>query len=210
MDQNKAPEKTRKKTGIMGGTFDPVHMAHLLLAEAAREQFQLNQVLFMPSAQPPHKDNRKVSSMEHREAMVRMAIEENTDFVYSDMELRRTGITYTSDTLKLLREHHPDTEFYFIMGADSLFAVDTWHQPEEIFKRAAILAGNRSEVPLDQIKKQIHYLKERFNGKIYLIDMPDIAVSSSWIRERCQKGSSIRYYVPEAVYHYIKEHQLYR
>lgn len=210
MDQNNVSEKIQKKTGIMGGTFDPIHMAHLLLAESAREQFHLDQVLFMPSAQPPHKDNQKVTPAKHREAMVRRAIEGNPGFVYSDLELCRRGITYTSDTLKALHEKYPDTEFYFIMGADSLFAVDTWHQPEEIFKRVTVLAGNRLDVPLGRIKKQIRHLEERFKGKICLIEMPDIAVSSSEIRKRYAKGCSIRYYVPETVYQYIDRFQLYR
>lgn len=200
----------KRKIGIMGGTFDPIHMAHLLLAENARVQFHLEQILFMPSATPPHKDHRLVSPMEHRKAMVQIAIESNPNFVYSDLELRRAGITYTSDTLEALHEEYPDTEFYFIMGADSLFAVDAWHQPEKIFQRAAILAGNRSEVPLENIYRQIEYLEERFDGKIGLIEMPDIAISSSEIRKRCANGASVRYYVPEAVHQYLENHQLYR
>ncbi len=198
-----------KKIGIMGGTFDPVHLAHLLLAEQARVQFYLDQVLFMPSSQPPHKNNSQISSAEHREAMVLMAIKGNPYFAYSDMEILRTGTTYTSDTLKELHIKYPHTEICFIMGADSLFAVDSWHQPEKIFEKATILAGNRLDVPDEKIKAQICYLKERFGGRIHLIDMPDIAISSSEIRKRYGKGLSIRYYVPESVYTYIKEHQLY-
>ncbi len=209
MDWNQTGQP-KKKIGIMGGTFDPIHMAHLLLAESARVQFHLAQILFMPSATPPHKDHRQVSPVEHRRNMVQIAIEGNSGFAYSDLELRRSGITYTSDTLEALHEEYPDTEFYFIMGADSLFAVDAWHQPEKIFQRAAILAGNRSEVPLENIKKQVDYLKERFGGTIGLIEMPDIAISSSEIRKRCAEGASVRYYVPEAIYRYMESHQLYR
>ncbi len=210
MDKKQISENPKKRIGIMGGTFDPIHMAHLLLAEAAREQYHLDRVLFMPSAKPPHKDSRLVSPAEHREAMVRMAIEENPWFVYSDLELCRSGLTYTSDTLKTLHGEYPDTEFYFIMGADSLFSVDAWHQPEKIFQLTAVLAGNRSEVPLERIREQIEYLRMRFGGTVSLIEMPDIAVSSSEIRSRCARGCSVRYYVPETVYRYIRKHQLYQ
>ncbi len=199
----------KKKIGIMGGTFDPIHMGHLILAEQALVQFGLDFVFFMPSSQPPHKDNRQVSAAEHRQAMIRGAIRGNDRFLYSDLELRRVGTTYTSDTLEELHEEYPGTEFYFIMGADSLFAVDTWHKPQTIFDKAVILVGNRSEVPADRIGQQIEYLKDRFGGQIFLIDMPDIAVSSREIRKRCAEGLPFRYYVPELVYAYMMEHQLY-
>ena len=201
--------KVQNKIGIMGGTFDPIHIAHLILAEQACVQFGLEKILFMPSSQPPHKDNRMVSAAYHREAMVLAAIRGNNKFVYSDLEIRRDGITYTSDTLKELHEEYPDTEFYFIMGADSLFAVDTWYKPEEIFKMAIILAGNRMDVPEEKLDHQIAYLRERFGGQIHLIDMPDIAVSSSDIRKRCKEGLPIQYYVPDAVYQYIEANELY-
>ncbi|MCI9486294.1 MAG: nicotinate-nucleotide adenylyltransferase [Lachnospiraceae bacterium] len=209
MDWDKTSEKLQKRIGIMGGTFDPIHMAHLLLAEAARTQFHLDQILFMPSANPPHKDNQTVSPAEHRRAMVLLAVKGNLNFVCSDLEFRRRGFTYTSDTLRALHEQYPDTEFYFIMGADSLFAVDTWHQPEKIFNMATILAGNRSEVPMEQIEEQVRHLQNRFGGRIFLIDMPDIAISSSEIRKRCAEGASVRYYVPETVYQYMKAYHLY-
>ena len=115
MDWDKTSEKMQKRIGIMGGTFDPIHMAHLLLAEAARTQFHLDQILFMPSANPPHKDNQTVSPAENRRAMVLMAVKGNPNFVCSDLELRRRGFTYTSDTLKALHDQYPDTECYFIM-----------------------------------------------------------------------------------------------
>ncbi|QNM05793.1 nicotinate-nucleotide adenylyltransferase [Qiania dongpingensis] len=201
---------TRKKVGIMGGTFDPIHIAHLILAQQACVQFDLDEVLFMPSSQPPHKDNRQVSSVEHRQAMVELAIDGNDKFVYSDLEIRRVGTTYTSDTLKELCVSHPDTIFYFIMGADSLFAVGSWHKPEEIFQKAILLVGNRMDMPEDKLKRQIQYLEGHFGGQIYPIDMPDIAISSHEVRNRRASGLPIRYYVPESVYQYIMEKQLYQ
>ncbi|MCD2491075.1 nicotinate-nucleotide adenylyltransferase [Lacrimispora sp. NSJ-141] len=203
-------KSTRKKVGIMGGTFDPIHVAHLILAQQACVQFDLDEVLFMPSSQPPHKDNRQVSSVEHRQAMVELAIDGNDKFVYSDLEIRRIGTTYTSDTLKELCVSHPDTIFYFIMGADSLFAVGSWHKPEEIFRKAILLVGNRMDMPEDKLERRIRYLEGHFGGRIYLIDMPDIAISSHEVRNRRASGLPIRYYVPESVYQYIMEKQLYK
>ena len=206
----KAEASVQKRIGIMGGTFDPIHLGHLILAEQAMTQFDLDQVLFMPSSQPPHKSDRKVLDARHRQAMVLLAIRDNDRFSYSDLELCRTGYTYTSDTLRELNSLYPDSTIYFIMGADSLFAVDSWHEPQEIFNRAVILAANRMDLPGEQLQSQIQYLKERFHGSVGLIQMPDIAISSRDIRKKCSEGRPIRYYVPKAVWDYIEEHGLYR
>ena len=206
----KPEASVQKRIGIMGGTFDPIHLGHLILAEQAMIQFDLDQVLFMPSSQPPHKSDRKVLDARHRQAMVLLAIRDNDRFSYSDLELCRTGYTYTSDTLRELNSLYPDSTIYFIMGADSLFAVDSWHEPQEIFNRAVILSANRMDLPEERLQSQIQYLKERFHGNVGLIRMPDIAISSRDIRKKCMEGLPIRYYVPEAVRNYIEEHGLYR
>lgn len=199
----------QRKVGIMGGTFDPIHIGHLILAQQACIQFDLDEVLFMPSSQPPHKNNKEVSQVKHRRAMTELAIKGNEKFVYSDLEIQRTGTTYTSDTLEELHQRYPNTVFYFIMGADSLFAVDSWHKPEEIFKKAVLLVGNRMDVPEEKLQQQISYLEKHFCGQIHLIDMPDIAISSREVRKRKESNLPIRYYVPEEVYKYIEAHQLY-
>ena len=206
----KPEASVQKRIGIMGGTFDPIHLGHLILAEQAMIQFDLDQVLFMPSSQPPHKSDRKVLDARHRQAMVLLAIRDNDRFSYSDLELCRTGYTYTSDTLRELNSLYPDSTIYFIMGADSLFAVDSWHEPQEIFNRAVILSANRMDLPEERLQSQIRYLEERFHGSVGLIRMPDIAISSRDIRKKCMEGLPIRYYVPEAVRNYIEEHGLYR
>ncbi len=206
----KQEKKLQGKVGIMGGTFDPIHIGHLILAEQACAQFKLDRILFMPTSHPPHKDGQAVTEAALRRDMVLAAIRGNGKFLYSDMELKREGVTYTSDTLAQLKEEYPNTEFYFIMGADSLFTVDTWHKPQEIFDRAVVLAANRMDMPGDQLHEQIDYLRERFGGRIGLIEMPDIAVSSRQVRRLCAQGKPFRYFVPEAVYDYILEHCLYR
>lgn len=193
----------------MGGTFDPIHIGHMILAEQARSQFGLDEVLFMPSSQPPHKDRGHVSRAKDREAMTKLAIVGNEAFRYSDLELKREGLTYTSDTLLELCEQEPQNTYYFILGADSLFYIDKWHEPQVIFDHAVILVSNRDEHSDEEMEAQIRYLKDIYHGEIGIVHMDSIGISSTEIREKQKAGISIRYYVPEAVYQYIQEEKLY-
>ena len=198
-----------KKIGIMGGTFNPIHNGHLFLAEHAYEQAGLDYVLFMPTLNPPHKAGMTVESAEHRLNMVRLAIQSNPHFMMSDLELQRQGITYTSDTLKALKNEEPENEYYFIVGADSLMMMAKWMEPQTVFNLSTILAGAREQYSIEQLKEQAAYLENTYNGKIILLDMPLIEISSENIRERVIKGKSIQYYVPDEVVSYMKEHHLY-
>ncbi|CRZ34398.1 nicotinate-nucleotide adenylyltransferase [Herbinix hemicellulosilytica] len=198
-----------KKVGIMGGTFNPIHNGHLFLAEHAYDQAKLDYILFMPTMNPPHKADIDVLSAEHRLNMVKLAIKDNPNFVLSDIELNRPGITYTSDTLKILKEKEPDTEFYFIVGADSLMMMTQWKDPQTVFNLSILVAGGRENYSLEQLRKQANYLEKTYNGKIILLDMPYIGISSELIRERIAKNKSVRYYVPDEVLDYIKRHNLY-
>lgn len=198
-----------KKIGIMGGTFNPIHNGHLFLAEHAYEQAGLDYVLFMPTLNPPHKAGMTVESAEHRLNMVRLAIQSNPHFMMSDLELQRQGITYTSDTLKALKNEEPENKYYFIVGADSLMMMAKWMEPQTVFNLSTILAGAREQYSLEQLKEQAAYLENTYNGKIILLDMPLIEISSENIRERVIKGKSIQYYVPDEVVSYMKEHHLY-
>ena len=127
----------RKRVGVMGGTFDPVHIVHLILAENALKQFDLDEILMLPNGDPPHKTGKKITPASHRIAMLRLASEGVAYFRVDDMELRRAGYSYTSVTLKELREAHPDTDYYFIMGGDSVFQIETWHRPEEVMSQCS-------------------------------------------------------------------------
>lgn len=198
-----------KKVGIMGGTFNPIHNGHLFLAEHAYDQAKLDYILFMPTMNPPHKADIDVLSAEHRLNMVKLAIKDNPNFVLSDIELNRPGITYTSDTLKILKEKEPDTEFYFIVGADSLMMMTQWKDPQTVFNLSILVAGGRENYSLEQLRKQANYLEKTYNGKIILLDMPYIGISSELIRKRIAKNKSVRYYVPDEVLDYIKRHNLY-
>lgn len=198
-----------KKVGIMGGTFNPIHNGHLFLAEHAYQQAGLNYILFMPTMNPPHKSDMSIVSAEHRINMVREAIKDNLHFIISDIELKRPGITYTSDTLKALKEDEPDTEYYFIVGGDSLMMMADWMDPQTVFNLSTIIAGGREQCSQEQLEEQVSYLENAYKGKIILLDMPLIEISSEKIRDRVANGKSIRYYAPDEVVSYIKEHNLY-
>lgn len=200
----------KKKVGIMGGTFNPIHNGHLILGQTAYEQFGLDEVLFMPNKKPYYKKLSKNVTDEQRCDMVKLAIENNTAFSFSDIEVTREGVTYTVDTLRILTEQHPDCEYYFIMGADSLFHFDSWKDPDEIIKMATLLVATRDSMATFDIESQIEYLQSEFeDAKIECLFSPSLEISSNQLRKRCKEGKSIRYLVPDTVAFYIQEHGLY-
>lgn len=201
--------KHLKKTGIMGGTFNPIHMGHLIIAEKAREQFGLDEVLFLPSGVPYMKNCDEVLPGKIRVEMTGLAIQGNPFFTISAMEIEREGRTYTYETLESLREQNPDTEYYFILGADSLWKIETWKNPGRIFAASHILAAVRDDKSSEDMEKQSAYLKEKFGADIFLLQTGQIEISSSMIRSLCREGKSIRYLVPDAVYDYIRKNRLY-
>ncbi|NLL73516.1 MAG: nicotinate-nucleotide adenylyltransferase [Clostridiales bacterium] len=198
-----------KKVGIMGGTFNPIHNGHLFLAEHAYEQAKLDYVLFMPTMNPPHKADIAIESAEHRINMVDLAISDNPHFRLSDFEYQRPGMTYTSDTLELLKELEPDTEYYYIVGGDSLMMMDHWMNPQMVFDLATIVTGSRKQGEANDLKIQAQHLERKYNGKVILLDMPIMEMSSENIRERILNRKFIKYYVPEKVMSYIYDNKLY-
>lgn len=197
------------KIGIMGGTFNPIHRAHLQMARCAMRQKKLDKIFFMPSKNPPHKMGQNILDERLRAEMIKMAVEEEMGFYYSDFELKREGVTYTAKTLALLKEQYPDEQFYFIMGGDSLFQFEHWYHPEEIVRHAVVLAVSRGNVAMEQMKAQAVFLEKRFQGKIELIQMERIDISSSMIRERLAKGEPVQEMLPKKVYEYIQKNHCY-
>ena len=193
----------------MGGTFDPVHIGHLILGESARVQFSLEKVLFMPSGNPPHKKNRDGATNEERVEMVRLAIASNPHFELSLEEMHEEGYVYTKETLKRLRQRHPDTDYYFIMGADSVLTFDSWMGPQEICDQCILAAAVRDSLDVEQLDQAIGHLREKYHADIRKLESPNLDISSHGIRSWVSEGRSIRYYVPDPVMNYILDKGIY-
>lgn len=200
----------KKKIGIMGGTFNPIHIGHLILGQAALEQFQLDKVLFMPTKNPPHKSSDHILDDAVRAEMVYIAIKDNPNFELSTFEMDREGITYTADTLFQLTKQNPDEEYYFIVGADSLFYIERWKDPGMIFKLSKLLAAVRGQKSNKEMLQKIAELNETFHASVDLLNSPNIDISSTEIRERAKNGMDIQYYVTPNVAKYIQKNNLYR
>lgn len=199
-----------KKVGIMGGTFNPVHYGHLFLAENAYEQLHLDKVLFMPTKNPPHKQKPEEVTQQQRVEMLLLAIQDNPHFELSSIELERQGMTYTADTLTLLKDKNQDTQYYFIVGADSLLMMQQWKDPQIIFDQCIVVAACRDQVNKKELLQHAEFLEKNFHAKIEIIDMPAIQISSRDIRERLELNKTVRYYIPDAVNEYINSNRLYQ
>ena len=195
----------------MGGTFDPIHMGHLILGEQSFEQLHLDKVLFMPSGNPPHKRNRAGRASDgQRVDMVRLAIEDNPHFELSLAEMHETGYTYTYRTLEELKEQNPDTDYFFIIGADSLFTFDEWKEPTRICRACTLVVAVRDHASSDELNQEIKRLSAKYEGHFTLLDTMNIDVSSHQIRSWVSEGKSLKYYIPDPVISYMKENGIYR
>jgi len=195
-----------RQVGVIGGTFDPIHFAHLVAAQEAAWALSLDQVLFIPARQPPHKLGEPVTEAHHRLAMTRLAVERNQLFSVSTIEMERAGPSYTVDTLRQLREE--GSEVSFIVGMDSLAELHTWHDPDGILELAEIVTvyrGGWEQVDLVALEARLPTAK----GRVRVIPIPALDISSTDIRSRVARGQPIRYLVPDAVADYIAEHKLY-
>ena len=192
----------KRRVGIMGGTFDPVHYGHLVCAEEARWQFELDEVVFVPTGQPWQK--REVSPAEDRYMLTMLATAPNTKFSVSRIDIDRKGPTYTRDTLQKFKEFYgDDVDLFFITGADAVLDILTWKDPDEVLELAQLIAASRPEYDLsklDQIKVA---------GRMKTMQIPALSISSTDIRERVRTGRPIRYLVPREVLRYIEERGLY-
>ena len=193
----------------MGGTFDPIHIGHLILGESAYEQFGLDRVLFMPSGNPPHKTKRHGASNSERAEMVRLAIGNNPHFELSLEEMHEQGYIYTKETLRRLRMQNPDTDYYFIMGADSLVTFHMWNGPQEICDQCVLVAAVRDQMAEKDLDEAIRSVRESFHADVRKLSSPNLDISSHTIRQWRSEGRSIRYYVTDPVVNYIYENGIY-
>ena len=200
----------KKRVGILGGTFDPIHVGHLMTAETVRDEYHLDKVIFIPAAVPPHKQNQDVTEAMHRYVMTVLATCSNPNFEVSDIEMNRPGPSYTIDTIReLLERFGEDTEFYFITGADAIQEIHTWDRIEELLEMCHFIGASRQGClpDVNQIKASFGELGKR---KIHRLETPELEISSTDIRNRIKKGYSIKYIVPTAVEQYIYKQGLYR
>lgn len=187
---------TLKKVGILGGTFNPPHLGHLIIANEVQTRLNFDEIWFMPNQEPPHKDNTNRVSSLHRLEMVQRAISDNSLFKIQSIELERPGRSYTFETMKLLTEKY-DHEFYFIIGADMVEYLPKWYKIEELVQLVRFVGVNRPEYD------------QHSDYPIIYVDVPNIEISSQAIRERIKAGRNIRYFVPNTVIEYIEENRLY-
>ena len=198
----------KTKIGIMGGTFDPIHNGHLIIAENSRINFNLEEIIFIPTGIPAHKLGNLVTYSDYRYEMVLLSINSNPYFTLSSMEIERNGITYTIDTIKKLQRLNREAEYYFIIGEDSLYNLHHWKDYRELLNICKFIVAKR-ESKDNSLETRIEELNNIRSDSIYPLESPRIDISSTDIRSRIAQKKSIKYLVPEPVELYIKKHKLY-
>lgn len=194
----------------MGGTFDPIHYGHLFIAECSRYRFNLESVLFIPAGEPVHKRRTDIVDPVHRLEMTRLAVRSNPFFSLSDIEIKRSGPTYTVDTLEYLHRQNGSTEFFFITGADAIIEILTWKDVARVFELCNFIAVTRPGYSLENMNDVLSGLDPGFQRKIHIHETSGIMVSSTEIRQSVAKGEPVRYLLPEEVEKYIRTHALYK
>ncbi len=193
-----------KRIGLFGGTFDPVHLGHLIIAETLREKCRLDIVFFIPTGHHALKDMRHITPSAHRLRMLELAVEDNPHFVVNDLELKRKGISFTIDTIKSLKKAYPpaQNELYFMVGSDVVNEFHRWKSPDEILKLCNFIAFGREGAEINP--------EAKYASSFRFISVPGIEISASDIRRKVSAGKSIRYLVPSSIQNYIKQHALYQ
>ncbi|MEN1762051.1 nicotinate-nucleotide adenylyltransferase [Anoxynatronum sibiricum] len=199
-----------KRIGILGGTFDPVHLGHLTLAQAALEECNLDIVYFVPAGEPPHKRGQLISPAEHRQRMVELAIQGQPFFKLCNFEIMRRKPSYTVHLMHHMQHNFPGSELFFILGADSLLEVESWYQFEELFQLSKFIVVKRQKNTDAELLNKIAFFQSEFHASIQLIQAVRMDVSSSEVRSRTADGQSILSMIPETVQRYIRQHRLYQ
>ena len=199
-----------KRIGIMGGTFNPPHKGHLALAKKAIEEFALDQVIFIPSANPPHKDPKDIIDKEHRFNMVKIAIKGKKNYTISRIELDRSGISYAVDTFNILKSLHKNAKLFYIMGLDSINEILDWKKPLELFKMCEFIVGTRPGTKIRTFRRLVKFPPlQKEVDKIHIMELKE-DISSSDIRKKIKEKRSVSSVVPKGVLEYIKEMRLYK
>jgi nicotinate-nucleotide adenylyltransferase len=196
------------RIGVLGGTFNPPHLAHLVCAQEAHRELELDQVLFVPAAIPPHKPVEGEPGPHHRLELCCLAVDGDERFAVSDLELRREGPSYTVDTLKELSSQSPTNELFLILGGDIAAGLPQWREPERVLELATVAIAKRRGTARGTVQKALDQLKGGDRARFFA--MPPIGISSTMVRRRVRAGQPIRYFVPDGVLEYIETHGLYR
>jgi nicotinate-nucleotide adenylyltransferase len=196
------------RTGILGGTFNPPHLGHLVAAQEAYRALGLDQVMLIPAGIPPHKPVEAEPGPQHRLELCRLAIDGDDRFIVSDLELRRDGPSFTVDTLKALSTQAPTTDLFLILGGDIAAGLPKWHEPERVLELATVAIAKRRGTSRAAVTTALAGLKGGERARFF--QMPSIGISSTMLRRRVQAGQPIRYFVPDGVVDYIETHGLYR
>lgn len=198
------------KIGILGGTFNPIHKGHILLGEYCRKNLSLDKIMIIPTYTPPHKSSNQLADETHRLNMCRIATESLSNYIVSDIEIKRKGKSYTYQTLTALNEIYPEDTFYLIMGADMFLSLDKWKNPEIIFEKAIIVAVPRNESDKDDLSVYYNSVIINVGAKAVILDEPVMQVSSTYIRDNIDNCNLIESLVDRNVYDYIVKNNLYR
>lgn len=198
------------KKAIFGGTFDPIHNGHIHIAYEALYKLSLDEVIFMPSGNPPHKLGNDITDAAVRYKMVTKAVEKECKFVVSDYEINSNNLSYTYRTLVHFNKVEKDTEWYFLTGVDCLMDVESWNDPGGIFKLCKFIVFNRPGFDMDSVRIQKESIEKKYSTNIMFLDAPLLDISSTRIRESVKMGRNISYLIPESVYDIIREYRLYR
>ena len=202
-------QSVHERVGLFGGTLDPPHVGHLILASEAKSQLELTRVLWTVTPDPPHKQDQSITSLEHRLAMVKLAIQDEPSFELSDIELSRPGPHYTVDTIKLLAQENPNAQIVPIIGGDSMNDLPTWHEPGELLYAAhwvGVMRRPGEETDLDALEQELPGI----SSKVHYVEAPLLEIASREIRERAANGKPFRYYLPKSMFEYIEQHHLYQ
>ncbi len=191
---------------IFGGTFDPIHFGHLLIAEESYHKVKIEKVIFMPAGNPPHKVGKSITSAKHRLKMLKLAIADNKHFSYSTLELKKSKTSYTVDTFRFFQKNY-NKDIYFIIGADSLLDMPNWKDAKYLLKNANFIVARRPNFSVKKLKNKDFF--RPYIDNIYLMNSTLVEISSSLIRENVRKNKFIKYMTPEPVIEYIKENKLY-
>jgi len=193
------------RTGLFGGTFDPIHIGHLFMAETVCSDFPLDRIVFIPAAQPPHKNVDVLTAAVHRMKMVQLAVQGNDRFEVSDYEINKGAVSYTIETVRWFQnsKEFGSDELFLLMGADSLLEIGTWKNPDELFRTIPVIVFGRSHSNIQEVDA-------RFKDQFQLIKLPLCDISSTEIRKRVRKGLSIKFWAPNSVASYIQQERLYQ